>query len=127
MTVASPSMAYMVNDFMSIVRKGRFLDAIQRFYSDDIVSIESYGTEHFPKEQQGIEAIKEKNRKWLEMNDIHHMEAIGPMMGENMFSVVYKFDVTCKINGRMQMEEMAWYTVENGKIVREQFFYAANN
>jgi ketosteroid isomerase-like protein len=38
--------------------------------------------------------------------------------------VRYDFDVTAKPSGqRMQMSEMALYTVKDGRIVREQFFY----
>ena len=43
----------------------------------------------------------------------------------NQFIVHFKFDVTPKHTGkRMTMEEMGLYTVENGKITKEEFFYA---
>lgn len=39
--------------------------------------------------------------------------------------VRFTFDVTIKANGhRMTMDEMGLYTVADGKIVREEFFYA---
>jgi ketosteroid isomerase-like protein len=47
-------------------------------------------------------------------------------VGENQFAVQYTFDVTFKPTGqRTEMSEMALYTVKDGKIVREQFFYNA--
>jgi ketosteroid isomerase-like protein len=49
----------------------------------------------------------------------------GPFIGDgDKFAVYYNYDVTSKPrNQRVTMEEMALYTVRDGKIVREQFFY----
>jgi hypothetical protein len=48
----------------------------------------------------------------------------GPFLGDNQFAVQYTFDATFKPTGqRSQMTEMALYTVKDGKIVKEQFFY----
>ena len=48
----------------------------------------------------------------------------GPYVGEDEFAVHYDYDVTNRPSGqRIQMTEMALYTVKDGKIVREQFFY----
>jgi ketosteroid isomerase-like protein len=77
-----------------------------------------------PAEMRGIDAIRGKNEWWFENNQIHSAQAIGPFVGEDQFVVRYDFDVTAKPSGqRMQMSEMALYTVKDGQIVREQFFY----
>ena len=48
----------------------------------------------------------------------------GPWRHANRFIIGFQIDVTSKPSGqRMRMEEMAPYTVEKGKIVREGFFY----
>jgi len=56
---------------------------------------------------------------------VHSAEVDGPFIGEgDKFSVYYKYDITAKPqNKRAVMEEMALYTVKDGKVVREQFFY----
>jgi hypothetical protein len=52
------------------------------------------------------------------------MKLDGPFLGDNQFAVYYEFETTFKPNGqRNRMSEMALYTVQDGKIVREQFFY----
>ena len=77
-----------------------------------------------PAEMRGIDAIRGKNERWVENNEIHTADAIGPFVGEDQFAVRYEFDFTAKQSGqRMQMSEMGLYTVKDGKIVREQFFY----
>jgi hypothetical protein len=43
----------------------------------------------------------------------------------NRFVVGFKYDVTFKQSGqRMVMDEVGLYTIEHGKIVREEFFYS---
>lgn len=40
------------------------------------------------------------------------------------FAVVHDYDITQKATGnRIQMREIALYTVKNGKIVHEEFMY----
>jgi ketosteroid isomerase-like protein len=44
--------------------------------------------------------------------------------GEDRFAVRLSYDVTNKPSGRrMKMDEIALFTVADGKIVREEFFY----
>ena len=48
----------------------------------------------------------------------------GPWPHDNRFIVGFQIDVTNKPSGRrMYLDEVGLYTVENGKIVREEFFY----
>lgn len=121
---ASASTAAVAQELVALCRAGRNLDAISKLYSPRIVSVESVGSETMPAEMSGIEAIRGKNEWWLENNEIHSAEANGPFVGDNQFAVHYTFETTFKPTGkREEMTEMALYTVEDGKIVREQFFY----
>jgi ketosteroid isomerase-like protein len=83
------------------------------------------GNEAMPSEMKGIDAIVEKNKWWSENNIVNSATVEGPFVADgNKFAVHYNFDVTSKQTGqRNQMEEMALYTVKDGKVVREQFFY----
>jgi len=112
-------------ELVSYCRTGRNIDAINNLYSPDIVSIESMGNETMPREMHGIDAILGKNKWWSENNTVHSAIVEGPFVTEgDKFAVYYNFDVTSKQTGqRNQMEEMALYTVKDGKVVREQFFY----
>ena len=48
----------------------------------------------------------------------------GPYPNGDRFAVRFAFDITNKPSGkRMQMDEVGLFTVENGKITREEFFY----
>ncbi|MEJ7758080.1 MAG: nuclear transport factor 2 family protein [Gemmatimonadaceae bacterium] len=123
---ASNSVSAIANELVAMCRAGRNEDAITKFYSSDIVSIESAGSDEMPAEMTGIDAIRGKNKWWVENNEVHSAEVNGPFVAGEQFAVHYVYDTTFKPAGRrMKMDEMALYTVEDGKIVREQFFYNA--
>lgn len=125
MTTAAPTAtAAVAEELVSFCRAGRNIDAINTLYSPDIVSVESMGSKEMPREMKGIDAIRQKNQWWFDNNDVHSAETDGPFVGEGKFAVYYKYDCTYKPTGKRQvMEEVALYTVNDGKIVREQFFY----
>lgn len=126
MTTAAPTTtAAVAEELVSFCKAGRNLDAINTLYSPDIVSVESMGNETMPREMKGIDAIRGKNQWWAENNEVHSAGVEGPFVGDDdKFAVHYNYDVTFKPTGkRNNMEEMALYTVKDGKVVREQFFY----
>ena len=75
--------------------------------------------------QRGIAKIKGKNQWWTDNHHIHGNEAEGPFPHGDRFIVRFKYDVTPKQRGnRITMDETGLYTVQNGKIVKEEFFYS---
>lgn len=118
------TVAGVANELVTLCRAGKNLEAIEKLYSPNIVSLEPVEMEGYPAEQKGKDAIRKKNEKWFAENEVHRAEANGPFVGEQQFAVHYSFDVTHRpSNQRFAMSEMALYTVKDGKIVREQFFY----
>ncbi len=118
------STAEIAKGLVDMCRQGKNLEAVEKYYSDGVVSVESSAPKGMPAETRGIQAIKEKNQWFFDHNELHSEEVNGPFLGEKQFAVEFKMDVTQKASGkRMHMEEMGLYTVEDGKIVREHFFY----
>ena len=112
-------------ELVALCRQGKNLEAIEKFYSPDVVSIEAMGMPGMERTQTGIDAIKEKNMWWVDNHEVHGGDVQGPFPHDSRFIVYFKFDVTPKQTGqRMTMEEMGLFTVENGKIVKEEFFYS---
>ncbi len=125
MTTATPTAtAAVAEELVTFCRAGRNMDAINTLYSPEIISVESMGSEQMPREMKGIDAIRQKNQWWFDNNEVNSAETDGPFVGEGKFTVYYKYDTTFKPTGKRHlMEEVALYTVKDGKIVREQFFY----
>ena len=128
-TAASSATAAIADELVSLCKVGRNRDAINALYSPDIVSVESMGNATTPREAKGLDAVRGKGEWWATNNEIHSAVVEGPFIGEDdKFAVYFNYDVTFKPTGkRNNMEEMALYTVKDGKVVREQFFYRTSD
>ena len=118
--------AAIANELVALCREGRNGEAVEKFYADNIVTVESAnGPDNSAAEQHGIQAVRNKGQWWIDNNDVHSAVVNGPFISaDNQFAVEYTYDTTFKPTGaRGTMHEMALYTVENGRIVHEHFFY----
>jgi SnoaL-like protein len=113
---------------VSLCSKGKFMDAVDSLYGKDIVSVEAQGGPEMPAEMKGIDKIRGKNKWWSENHDVHSMKIDGPYPHNDRFAVRFHLEVTPKTGAakgkRINMDEVGIYTVKNGKIVKEEFFYA---
>ena len=110
---------------VALCREGKNLEAVDQLYADSVVSVESVAPPEGEREVAGIDAVRGKNQWWMENHEVHSASAKGPFPhGDDRFCVIFEFDATHKPSGqRMQMEEVGLYTVSDGKISREEFFY----
>ena len=112
---------------VALCKAGKNREAIETLYAPDVESVEVHATPEFPANMKGIDAVRKKNNWWMENHTIHSADARGPWPHGDRFIVLFKFDVTSKAGPmagkRMQMEECGLYTVRDGKIVKEEFFY----
>lgn len=121
-----PSMSTLdiANKLVDLCKQGKNADA-KALYSEEIVSIEAFAPPGGQTEVKGLAALQAKSKWWRDNHEIHSAVVTGPWPHGDRFIVGFQYDVTHKPSGRrIKMEEAALYTVENGKIVREEFFYA---
>jgi hypothetical protein len=111
------------NKLVQFCREGKFIDAINELYADNIVSLEHPGT---PIERsEGKEAVLAKNNHWYEsVQEVHSVAISDPIVTGEFFAVTMEMDVTYKEGGRMPMKEIAVYRAKDGKIVSDQFHYS---
>lgn len=94
-------------------------------YADDVVSVEAADFQGMGREMRGKAAVKAKNETWFAENEIHSASITGPFLSPERFAVMYSFESTRRATGeRVKFNEVAVYTVVEGKIVREEFLYA---
>lgn len=115
------------DQLVALCRAGRNLEAVDTLLSADVVSVEARGDETMPAQMSGRDVIRGKNQWWIANHKIHSAEVKGPFPNGDRFTVIYNFVVTPlagPMAGRkVRMEEVALYTVSDGKITREEFFY----
>jgi ketosteroid isomerase-like protein len=108
-------------DFAAMCIRGDWDAAGAKYWSPDIVSIEAAGPDPIAR---GLDAVHAKGEWWYSNHEIHSVEAAGPFVNGDQFIMRFKMDLTFKPTGeRTQMEEEGLYTVKDGKVVEERFFY----
>ena len=115
---------------VELCKQGKFLDAVNTLYSNDIVSVEPMGNAQMPAEMRGIDKVRGKNQWWMDNHEMHHAEVFGPFIHGDRFIVGFHIDVSAKAGPkagkRMTLSETALYLVKDGKVAREEFFMHAN-
>jgi ketosteroid isomerase-like protein len=111
-----------ITAFADMLKRGEHKEAADRFNAPDIVSIEAMDGPMARAE--GRAAVKAKSDWWNSAHEIHTAEAFGPYRNGDQFVIRFVIDVTVKETGeRVQMDEAGLYTVRDGLIVEERFFY----
>jgi hypothetical protein len=104
-----------------LLRAGNTAQVEEEWLAPGIESVEGHGAS---MAWSGKPAVLAKYRAWEADHAINSMTVEGPWVGATGFSLHYKVDATQKSTGQnMKMEEIAVYTVRNGKIVREEFHF----
>jgi SnoaL-like domain len=112
------------NQLVALCRAGKAAEA-KALYAADAVSVEAFAPPGTQREAKGLDAIAAKTEWWVTNHKIHSSTVTGPWPHDNRFIVGFQLEVTFKPTGqKMKMEEMGLYTLDKGKIVREEFFYA---
>lgn len=90
-----------------------------KHYSDNFVSAEADGMSW-----EGKAKVQEKHDWWNGNMTVHSCVAEGPFVTKNGFCVRYEMDMEAKDGSmpRTTMREIGVYTVNGGKVVREEFF-----
>ena len=111
---------------VSLCREGRNRDAIDELYADTVVSVEADTPPGEDRAVEGIEAVRKKNEWWEESHEVHTVQVDGPFThGDDKFAAVFDIEATyLPDDEKHHLQEVAVYTVANGRIVREEFFYA---
>jgi hypothetical protein len=109
-------------DFVQMFNAGtadhKIWDAL---FAKNWVSIEGFGVGML---FDGRKAVEAKCAEWVASHEIHGASCEGPYCGSTGFAVKLNMDVTDKNSGqRMVMQEIAFYTVQGGKIIQEEFCY----
>lgn len=108
---------------VELCRANKHQQAIEELYHKDIVSVEPEGMPN--RIVQGLAGIAEKGKKFEAMIESFNSSSVSdPIVAENFFSCNMLMNVNMKgVPVPIDMDEICVYTVNDGKIVKEEFFY----
>jgi ketosteroid isomerase-like protein len=110
------------HDLVALCREGKFDEAGEKYWAEDVASVEAMGDD---AEIRGKDAVRAKGEGWSNNHEVHGVTVEGPYVNGDDFTVRFVMDVTQKDNGqRTSMDEVALYKVRDGKIAEERFFYS---
>ena len=110
------------HDLVALCQQGKFDEAGEKYWADDVVSVEAMGEE---AESRGKQAARAKGEWWSNNHEVHDTKVEGPYVNGDEFTVRFVMDITDKTNGqRTKMDEIALYRLKGGKIAEERFFYS---
>ena len=115
------SIADLAKDFAALCTQGAGEAAGEKYWADDVVSIEAMDGPM--REVRGKAAVKGKSEWWVANHTVHALDVQGPYVNGDQFALRFSIDVTPKDGERVQMDEVGLYTVKNGKVTEERFYY----
>lgn len=114
--------ADLAKDFTELLKHNDHDGAAAKYNADDIVSYEAM--EGPMAVVNGKEAVKQKGEWWQANHEVHGGTVEGPYVNGDQFAVRFSMDITAKATGeRVTMDEVGLYTVKDGKITEERFYY----
>ncbi len=105
-------------------REGRTMENLDKLYAADAVSVEAADMGQ-GRETHGLDGIKGKHAWWDSAFEMLEGNISDPFpSGDDRFAVIFEIKAKNKETGQVDdMKEVALYTVGDGKITREEFFY----
>ena len=110
------------NRLVELCRTGQNDTAYQELFSANAVAVEP--AKWNVPDTVGVDALLAKSQAWKEdLVEMHDASVSDPIVAGDFFTVSMMIDLTTKSRGRNKMEELCVYEVQDGKIVKEQFFH----
>lgn len=117
-----PTTKDVADALVAMWKAGQFDQSGEKYWADDVVSYENMPGNEM-SEIRGRAGVKAKGDWWNANHEIHGVEVEGPYLNGDQFAVRFKMEVTPKGAERTTLDEIGIYTIRDGKIAEERFFY----
>jgi len=123
MSEARPTTAEVAADFTALWLAGEFRAAGEKYWADDVVSIEPHALRDGGDPVcRGIEAVRARGLDWFATHGIEDLSLDGPFVTGDHFALFA--DMLIAHGGeRTPHSRIAVFAVRDGRIVEERFFY----
>ncbi len=122
-TVTTLTTQEVANRFWELAQQDKWFEIQDELFADNVRSVEPPTAQHL-RNAEGKTAVRQKGEEWVKrVEAFYGGYTTPPVVGGNFFAVGRGMDLAVQGIGRIQMNEIMLYEVQNGQIVREQFFY----
>ena len=108
-----------VQDLVSLVERGEFLQAFEEFYDDDVVM-----QENAQPATAGKAANREREKAFVgSIETIHENRAGAVMVDGDRVAIRWQAEYTFRGGARMRFDQVAYQEWRGDRIVSERFYY----
>ena len=109
--------------FNELAKQEKWFEIQDELFADDVKSIDPPHSPYFGY-TEGKSHVRKKGEEWVNrIEAAHNLYTTEPVVGGNHFAVGREMDITVNGIGRIQINEIMLYEVQDGQIISEQFFY----
>lgn len=107
-------------ELIQMLKSERNIEAIRMLYDDKIDTVEADPT----RSRKGKQTVLKSMQDFADSHDFKYTKIEGPIISGGSFALRLAFDAKNRSTGdSFSVDEIAVYTVLEGRIVREQFYY----
>jgi len=109
--------------FNELAQQEKWFEIHDELFADNVKSIDPPNSPYMGY-AEGKAAVRKKGEDFVKrITDFHGASTTKPVVAGNHFAVGREMDITVEGHGRIQINEIMLYEVQDGNIVLEQFFY----
>lgn len=108
-----------ITELNQLVLSGKTMEAFEKFYHDDVVMQENESAPTIGKHANRNREIEFFNN----VSEFRGAEVKGVTIGDNLSTVIWHYDYTHKEWGVRNYTQVSVQQWQDGKIIKEQFFY----
>ncbi len=104
--------------FNLLIQQNNFIDALHRFYDDEVVSADNLNPPHV-----GKAALKAEVENFMANATIHKIELVSVMIENNLSVTNWYYNFDPKKLGEISAHQLSVQRWKNNKIIQENHFY----
>lgn len=109
--------------FSELAKDEKWFEIQDELFGENVKSIEPANSPYL-KDAEGKGAVRKKGEDWgKRIEGVNRLHTTEPVIGGSHFAVGRDFDIDVRGIGRVVVNQIMLYEVEDGRIVKEQFFY----
>ena len=109
--------------FNELAQQEKWFEIQDELFSENVRSIDPSNSPYFGYAESKAPVRKKGEEFVKNVVAAHRRFTTEPVVAGNHFAVGREVDITHRVHGRIQINEIMLYEVKDGQIVLEQFFY----